>query len=144
MLAALAANDAGPRADVLFVAHQGYEAASSWTRLLSGELAGRCPEVGLWRVAYAAVPAGERERAGWLWQQWERMDDFVNRYTLRDRAGFVRESPPVNDPAVSSKKTLPGAAQEGGEPLLSRRREEEFDATTFLSDPRFNERPEQD
>lgn len=64
-------------ADVLFVAHVGFEGTMDFAELLSGALVGRQVRVGLWRVPFAEIPSTREERSEWLFQQWQRMDDWV-------------------------------------------------------------------
>jgi 1-acyl-sn-glycerol-3-phosphate acyltransferase len=71
----LAAIDAAPEADVIFVAHTGVDdllsAADIWRRMpMDQPLRARW-----WRVPYEEVPAEDRER--WMYEWWGRIDAWV-------------------------------------------------------------------
>jgi len=69
--------DVNVEADVLFVAHVGFEGTMDFAEVLNGALVGRRVRVGLWRVPFTEIPAGREERTEWLFRQWERMDAWV-------------------------------------------------------------------
>jgi 1-acyl-sn-glycerol-3-phosphate acyltransferase len=72
---ALAAIEAAPDADVVFVGHVGMPAgAHNVWRLL---LAPRVIELRLWHVAAEDVPAGRDEQIEWLFSWWCTLDDWV-------------------------------------------------------------------
>jgi len=73
----LALIDAAPEADVVFCAHSGFEAAATFPSLWRGDLVGRTIRVYLWRVEREAIPREERARGEWLFEQWQRMDAWV-------------------------------------------------------------------
>jgi len=64
-------------ADVLFVAHVGFEGTMDFFELLNGSLIGRVIRVGLWTVPFAAIPTGRAARVDWLFAQWQRMDNWI-------------------------------------------------------------------
>jgi 1-acyl-sn-glycerol-3-phosphate acyltransferase len=64
-------------ADVVFCAHVGFEPVTRTLDLLRGALAGRTVRVWFWRVPRAEIPATRAHRAAWLFEQWERMDEWV-------------------------------------------------------------------
>ncbi|MEO3825749.1 1-acyl-sn-glycerol-3-phosphate acyltransferase [Actinomadura sp. B10D3] len=73
----LAALDAAPSADVVFVAHCGLEGMTT-----AGEIWRRVPLTGAvrarwWRVPAADVPGGRDARVAWLYDQWERADAWI-------------------------------------------------------------------
>jgi 1-acyl-sn-glycerol-3-phosphate acyltransferase len=68
---------AAPGVDVVFLAHTGFEGAVSFGELLRGGLVGRTIRARLWRVAAADIPTDERERWIWLYEQWLRVDEWV-------------------------------------------------------------------
>ncbi len=72
---ALAAIEAAPHADVIFVGYVGFPTglAELW-RLLPHP---QPVEVHLWRVAAADIPAGRDERIDWLFGWWRTLDDWV-------------------------------------------------------------------
>lgn len=73
-----AAIEAAPEADVLFVAHVGFEGLASLTAVLSGELVGRTVHLRFSRVPRAAVPVDKEARFEWLWREWEALDAWVD------------------------------------------------------------------
>lgn len=74
VLALLADN---PGADVVFLAHTGLETVHNIERLKSGSLVGGTLELECWRVPFASIPEGEEERMEWMWEHWQRMDEWV-------------------------------------------------------------------
>ena len=72
---ALAALEAAPEADVVFVAHVGFPRSfrEAW-RLLP---AAQTVELRLWHAAASEVPAGHDERIDWLFGWWCTLDDWV-------------------------------------------------------------------
>lgn len=68
--------DAAPHADVLIVAHRGLEGMAEVADLLSGRVVGKEVQVRIWRINAADIPRGE-ERRRWLFDQWKRVDEFV-------------------------------------------------------------------
>ena len=63
--------------DVVFCAHTGLEGAGSPTDLLAGGLVGSTVRVRFWRVPYADIPATSAARIDWLYDQWQRIDDWI-------------------------------------------------------------------
>lgn len=74
----LAALDAAPSADVVFVAHCGLDHLTT-----VGEVWRRVPLTGVvharwWRIPAEDVPGGRDARVGWLYDQWERADAWIS------------------------------------------------------------------
>jgi 1-acyl-sn-glycerol-3-phosphate acyltransferase len=67
-----------PDADVLFVAHTGFEAVASFERMINGQLVGKVVKVKIWRVPAADIPQDEAARAAWLDAEWAKMDRWVD------------------------------------------------------------------
>jgi 1-acyl-sn-glycerol-3-phosphate acyltransferase len=65
--------------DVVFCAHCGFDGVASFADLINGALIGRTIRIGFWRVPGQDLPRAEDDRANWLYDQWERMDDWVSR-----------------------------------------------------------------
>lgn len=72
---------AAPKMDVVFCAHVGYEYLSSPVHLLHGLPVGMRVHVLFWRVAVNDIPAEREARIDWLYQQWRRMDEWVEART---------------------------------------------------------------
>lgn len=64
-------------ADVVFCAHTGFEPAGSPADLVGGKLVGARIRVRFWRVASAEIPVDDDARVRWLYQEWQRMDDWI-------------------------------------------------------------------
>ncbi len=64
-------------ADVLLCGHAGFEAAGSPSDLMRGTLVGRTIRVRFWRVSHRDVPADAAARVRWLYDQWQRIDDWI-------------------------------------------------------------------
>jgi 1-acyl-sn-glycerol-3-phosphate acyltransferase len=64
-------------ADVVFCAHAGLEGAGSPSDLVAGRLVGSTVRVRFWRIAHAEIPAGADARIAWLYEQWQRVDDWI-------------------------------------------------------------------
>lgn len=73
----LALIETASNADVVFVAHVGFEGLASLTAVLSGALVGQTIHLKFWRVPRATIPTTREQRIDWLWQQWEALDRWV-------------------------------------------------------------------
>jgi len=73
---ALAAIDAAPEADIVFVAHVGFPSgvAETWRLLPHAQTV----EVRVWHAPASGVPAGRDARIDWLFHWWCRLDDWVD------------------------------------------------------------------
>jgi 1-acyl-sn-glycerol-3-phosphate acyltransferase len=74
----LALLDAAPGADVLVVAHVGLEGVTHFRDAWRGDLIGRSIRVIFWRVPRALVPDDRAKRVEWLFDLWERVDDWID------------------------------------------------------------------
>lgn len=74
---ALALLDSG--ADVVFIAHAGLDGFARVADAWSGSLVGTTIHVAFRRVASDGIPVGRRERAEWLFREWQRVDADVGR-----------------------------------------------------------------
>jgi len=81
---ALALLDAAPQADVVFLAHTGFDRVRSLADLRRGELVGQRVRVHLWRCPRAEVPDDREGRERWLTAQWEAMDAWVDQFPSRE------------------------------------------------------------
>ena len=73
---ALAAIEAAPDADVVFVGHVGIAAGMAGTWRLLG--ARRSVRLRLWLVAAGEIPVGEDARIDWLFARWQTLDRWVD------------------------------------------------------------------
>ena len=71
--------DAQPNLDVVFMAHTGLEGASRLEHFVNGVLYRRTLRVKFWRVSAGDIPNDEQQRTDWLCNQWQRMDDWIDR-----------------------------------------------------------------
>jgi hypothetical protein len=81
-------------ADAVFCAHQGFDGIRSFWEFLGGALIDRCIEVEFWRVPAARVPRDRDARIEWLYDQWSRIDEWLER-----RAG-AHAAPPGDSAPV--------------------------------------------
>ena len=77
--------EACPGADVLIVAHVGFEDIARFGDALSGALIGRRVEVGCWRIPAGAIPCDAAARRRWLETEWASVDGWIDE-RLRARA----------------------------------------------------------
>lgn len=96
-----------PDADVLFFAHTGFEAVSSFERMINGALVGMNVKVQLRRVPAADIPKDPAARAIWLDQEWAKMDQWVDAI-LTDRGGEEAAE------AAPAEASPPSSAQAAG------------------------------
>jgi 1-acyl-sn-glycerol-3-phosphate acyltransferase len=71
--------DEAPQADVVFMAHTGLDGARTMADFLNGALVGATLRVAFWRVASGDVPRDAEARERWLFDEWQRVDDWVGR-----------------------------------------------------------------
>jgi 1-acyl-sn-glycerol-3-phosphate acyltransferase len=69
--------DANPRADVIFAAHTGLGIAASPGALWRDMPLGRTLRTRLWLVPAGEVPADADAQAQWLYDWWQRIDDWI-------------------------------------------------------------------
>lgn len=77
--------DAAPAADVVIGVHTGFEEVRSLTDLWNGALVGRRIQVRFERVAAAAIPAARAARVEWLYDQWSRLDAWLESHAASGR-----------------------------------------------------------
>jgi 1-acyl-sn-glycerol-3-phosphate acyltransferase len=78
---ALAAIEAAPEADVVFMGHVGFPSSlrDLWRRMPCEQTV----EVRLWRVPAQDIPAGRDERIDWLFERWRALDAWVGEREAR-------------------------------------------------------------
>jgi hypothetical protein len=74
----LAAIDAAPHADVVFVAHTGLERLSSMREVIAGVPMEHSVRMSWWLVRARDIPHGDDARIAWLYDWWERIDTRVD------------------------------------------------------------------
>lgn len=77
---ALALLEMAPQADVVFLAHTGFEGSASFDRFASGALVGATVHAELRAVPSERIPADRDGRRAWLQEQWRLVDEFVDRH----------------------------------------------------------------
>jgi 1-acyl-sn-glycerol-3-phosphate acyltransferase len=82
----LAVLDAARGADVIFLAHRGFDGAVGVADLLRGALVGRAIELKTWRVRRADVPAEREACLAWLDAEWARVDAWIASRIARESA----------------------------------------------------------
>lgn len=86
-----------PGLDAVFCAHTGFEGAASFRDLLAGSLIDQHVRVSFWRIPYAAIPTDPAAQGEWLYEQWQRIDDWI------DAAhGGTTATPPVRAAAAGA------------------------------------------
>lgn len=70
-----------PNADVVFLAHHGFDGAVSIADFFGGALVGARIRAQLWRVPRAEIPTDPTAQEAWLRDQWKRMDALVREWT---------------------------------------------------------------
>jgi len=83
----LALLEAAPDADVLFLAHTGFEGSASFDRFFNGGLIHRTVHARIRAVRAEDVPKDEAARREWMMAEWRLVDDFVNQHRLPDLEG---------------------------------------------------------
>jgi len=68
-----------PGADVLLFGQVGLEGVRRIGDLWNGVLIGRTLRVEFWRRPWSDVPAGREGQVEWLYREWERLDDWLER-----------------------------------------------------------------
>lgn len=66
--------------DVVFCGHVGFDGFETVGDIYSGALVGKTIHVTFWRVPAAQVPADREGRTRWLYENWQRMDDWVGEH----------------------------------------------------------------
>jgi 1-acyl-sn-glycerol-3-phosphate acyltransferase len=76
--------DAAPAADVLVVAHHGFDGLRLVSDIWRGGLVGLTVRVHFARVPRSAVPAAGPARTGWIYDLWQGVDDWIERQRRPD------------------------------------------------------------
>ena len=73
----LALLQANPDRDLLFCAHSGFEGSSHFSNLINGSWMNARIRIQFWRIPYTQVPKEEEAQTGFLFEQWDRMEQTV-------------------------------------------------------------------
>ncbi|MGH2735719.1 MAG: 1-acyl-sn-glycerol-3-phosphate acyltransferase [Actinomycetota bacterium] len=76
---ALAAIEATPETDILFVAHTGLEHMSTIADLWAGLPMDQSVLIGWWTIAEESLPNDRDEQVSWLFRHWEDVDGWIER-----------------------------------------------------------------
>lgn len=87
----LALLEAAPDADVVFLAHTGFEGSASFDRFFKGGLVGKTVHVQLRTVPARQIPEGREAQRAWLLLQWRLVDDFIDSHRGGERGENVRD-----------------------------------------------------
>ena len=66
--------------DVVFCGHVGFDGFETVGDIWSGELVGKTIRMTMWRVPAAEIPGDRDGRTRWLYENWQRMDDWVGEH----------------------------------------------------------------
>ncbi len=70
--------DGAPDADVAVIAHRGFEVFDSFRTIIGNVPIVEPIEVEMWRIDRRDIPDGEADRVDWLYDQWERVDRWID------------------------------------------------------------------
>jgi len=65
--------------DLLFFAHSGFEGSASFIELMNGSWSHSEVHLEFWRIPYEDIPTGTAEQTKFLFEQWDKMHDTVER-----------------------------------------------------------------
>jgi 1-acyl-sn-glycerol-3-phosphate acyltransferase len=74
----LALIEGAPDSDVVFIGHEGFEGAAKLGDVTRGSIVGRTIRVAAWKVTAEEIPVSREEQVEWLYENWERMDAWLN------------------------------------------------------------------
>ncbi|MGI8707794.1 MAG: 1-acyl-sn-glycerol-3-phosphate acyltransferase [Actinomycetota bacterium] len=74
---ALAAIEATPEVDIMFVAHTGLEDMATVADVWRGLPMDQAVKIGWWIVPEENLPGGDQERIDWLFQEWGEVDAWI-------------------------------------------------------------------
>lgn len=79
--------EAAPAADVVFCAHTGFEGAASLAEIWKGALVDQTIRVQFRRIPRDEIPAGRHTRIAWIFEEWQRVDAWIESQQLREFSG---------------------------------------------------------
>lgn len=78
--------EAAPAADVVFCAHTGFEGAASLAEIWKGALVNQTIRIQFRRIPRDEIPAGRDARIARVFEEWQRVDAWVESRQLRESA----------------------------------------------------------
>jgi 1-acyl-sn-glycerol-3-phosphate acyltransferase len=72
--------------DVVFCGHVGFDGFQYISDIWAGGLVGRTIRVRFWRCPADSIPADEAARTRWLYEGWQRVDDWIGEHRRGDAA----------------------------------------------------------
>ncbi|HLF41304.1 MAG TPA: 1-acyl-sn-glycerol-3-phosphate acyltransferase [Acidimicrobiia bacterium] len=99
----LAALASARHADVVFVAHTGLEHLSSMRQVLEGVPMGHSVRMAWWLVRAEDIPQGEEARIVWLFDWWNRIDEWVRAHAEAGLQPATRLSPEPGPAPVAAR-----------------------------------------
>ena len=76
----LALLEVAPQADVIFLAHTGFEGSASFDRFFNGGLIERTVQAELRVVKAGDIPKSDEARRAWLMANWRQVDEFIEQH----------------------------------------------------------------
>lgn len=86
----LAMLQANSKAYAVFCTHVGFEAATKAVNLLNGKLINATIKIKLWKVPFDKIPKTREEQIQWMFDQWQKMDEWVEKHKSQIREGSAR------------------------------------------------------
>ncbi|GEM_PF-4370576 len=68
----------GEGADVVVLTHQGLEGFAHLRDIWAGGMVGATIRVEFWRIPRAEIPAHRPDQVGWLYDLWDRIDNWID------------------------------------------------------------------
>lgn len=81
-----------PGADLILIAHVGFERITTFKNLLNGALIDAKIMVRYWRVPFEAIPKDRDECIEWLFERWQEIDEWIGEHLPTDEKA-VAETP---------------------------------------------------
>lgn len=78
-------DEASAGTDIVFCGHTGFDGLRTVGDIWAGELINKTIRVRFWRYPADEIPEGEQARTEWLFDCWQRIDDWVGESLAKDR-----------------------------------------------------------
>jgi 1-acyl-sn-glycerol-3-phosphate acyltransferase len=79
--------EAVPAADIVICAHTGFEGAASLAEIWKGALVDQTIRVQFRRIPRDEIPAGRDARVAWVFEEWQRVDAWIEGQQFRESSG---------------------------------------------------------